>query len=96
MGASRRVVFCGAILAFSGLAGNGLAQQAPCDGKQTNSSRIASDGTAYITRIVPVPSTVSPEAQKVLSRVESDAPVPYTLEERRSGTDKWQAGVGEA
>jgi epsilon-lactone hydrolase len=72
------------------------AQQSPCDGKQTNSSKIAADGTVYVTRVVPVPATISPEAQKSLARVESDGKVPYTLEQRRTGTDKWQAGVGEA
>jgi epsilon-lactone hydrolase len=63
---------------------------------QTDSSVIASDGTAYVTRIVPVPTTVSPEAQKVIARQMSDAAVPQTLEERRSHTDTWQAGAGEA
>lgn len=82
-------------LLFTLLSGRALAQQAPCDGKQTNSSKIAPDGTAYVTRIVPVPATVSPEAQKMLARVESDADRPETLEQRRTGTDKWQAGVGE-
>jgi epsilon-lactone hydrolase len=48
-----------------------------------------------VTRIMPVPATISPEAQKVLARVESDAAVPQTLEQRRALTDKWQAGVGE-
>jgi len=72
------------------------ARRAACDGKQMDSSSIAADGTAYVTRIVPVPSTISPEAQKVLARVESDAAVQQTLEQRRAGTDKWQAGVGEA
>jgi acetyl esterase/lipase len=43
-----------------------------------------------------VPSTISPEAQKVLARVVSDAAVSQTLEQRRTGTDKWQAGAGEA
>src|SRR5215467_14576344 len=70
--------------------------QAPCEARQTNSSKIASDGTDYVTRIVPVPNTVSPEAQKLLARKESDAARPETLEQRRAGTDKWQAGVGEA
>jgi len=72
------------------------AQQTNCnDAKPTNSSKIAPDGSAYVTRIIPVPSTISPEAQKVLARVESDAATPHTLEQRRVGTDKWQAGVGE-
>ncbi len=61
-----------------------------------DSSTIAPDGTAYVTRIMPVPTTVSPEAQKSLARVVSDAVVPQTLEERRTGTDKWQAGAGIA
>ncbi len=61
-----------------------------------NSSHIAADGTATVTRIVPVPATVSPEAQHSLARVVSDAEVPTTLAERRTGTDKWQAGAGEA
>jgi monoterpene epsilon-lactone hydrolase len=62
----------------------------------TDSSVIASDGTAYVTRIVPVPTTVSPQAQKLIGRQMSDAAVPQTLAERRSHTDTWQAGAGEA
>ena len=64
--------------------------------RQTNNSRIGPDGTAYVTRVVPVPATISPEAQKMLARVVSDAAVPQTLQQRRDGTDRWQAGVGEA
>ena len=63
---------------------------------QTDSSTIAPDGTAYVTRVVPVPPTVSLKAQEVLARVVSDAAVPQTLEERRAGTDKWQTATGEA
>jgi epsilon-lactone hydrolase len=70
-----------------------LAQQS---GPQTDSSVIDAQGTAHVTRVVPVPSTVSPEAQKVLSRQVSDAAKPETLAERREHTDKWQAGAGEA
>ncbi len=70
-----------------------FAQTAPADFH--DSSRIGPDGTAYVTRIVPVPTTISPEAQKVLARVVSDANKPSTLEQRRTGTDKWQAGAGE-
>jgi epsilon-lactone hydrolase len=69
---------------------NGMAAQ-----QHTNSSTIAPDGTAYVTRIVPVPRTISAEAQKSLARVVSDAVTPETLEQRRAGTDKWQAGAGE-
>ncbi len=65
------------------------------NGEMRDSSRILPDGTAYVTRIVPVPKTISPEAQQMLARVESDAPMHQSLEERRKGTDTWQAGVGE-
>jgi acetyl esterase/lipase len=68
---------------------SGMAQQ------KTDSSTIAPDGTAYVTRVVPVPKTVSPEAQAMLARAASDANVPQPLEQRRTGTDKWQAGAGE-
>jgi len=70
-----------------------FAQTAPADFQ--DSSRIGPDGTAYVTRIVPVPTTISPEAQKSLARVVSDAAKPTTLEQRRTGTDKWQLGAGE-
>ena len=66
----------------------GVAQQ------RTDSSTIAPDGTATVTRVVPVPKTVSAEAQAMLGRVASDANVPQTLEQRRTVTDKWQAGAG--
>ena len=52
-----------------------FAHQNPGDVPQTDSSKIAPDGTAYVTRVVPVPTTISPEAQKVLARVVSDAVV---------------------
>ena len=75
---------------------HGFAQQNSGDVPQTDSSKIAPDGTAYVTRVVPVPTTISPEAQKVLARIVSDATVPQTLEQRRAGTDRWQVGAGEA
>lgn len=62
----------------------------------TNSSTIGPDGTAYVTRVVPVPKSVSPEAQQWLAMPSSDKYTPETLEQRRSGTDKWQAGAGAA
>jgi epsilon-lactone hydrolase len=72
----RRMVVSG--LAVALISASGLAQE------RTNSSTIAPDGTAYVTRVVPVPKTVSPEAQAMLGRVVSDANVPSTLEQRRA------------
>ncbi len=62
----------------------------------TDSSVIAPDGTAHITRVVPVPTTISAEAQRMLARPASDALVHSSLADRRKGTDTWQAGVAEA
>jgi acetyl esterase/lipase len=70
-----------------------VAQQT---GPQTDTSVIDANGTAHITRVVPVPQTLSPEAQKLVGRVVSDAAKPQTLAERRSGTDAWQARAGLA
>jgi monoterpene epsilon-lactone hydrolase len=92
---SRRWVLVGAVALV--MAGRGAAQTVGGgDAPTVDSSRIAADGTAYVTRVVPVPTTVSPEAQKMLARVVSDAAVAQTLEQRRVGTDKWQSGAGEA
>jgi monoterpene epsilon-lactone hydrolase len=59
-----------------------------------DSSYIDADGTAHVTRVVPVPDTISPEARKSLSRQQSDAPRQRSLEERRKGTDEWQTRAG--
>jgi len=62
---------------------------------QSDSSYIDSDGTAHVTRVVPVPTTISPEAQKTLMRQESDSTPPDSLSERRRKTDLWQSGAGK-
>src|SRR6202140_3416957 len=93
---ARRKQLLLAVITVSLAAGQARSQQTAADGKQTDSSKIAADGTAYVTRVVPVPTTISPEAQKMLARVVSDATGPQTLGQRRAQTDKWQAGAGEA
>jgi epsilon-lactone hydrolase len=72
-----------------------LAQVSDVEQKMTDNSKILPDGTAYVTRVVPVPKTISPEAQAMLARVVSDAASHPTIEQQRAGTDKWQAGAGE-
>jgi monoterpene epsilon-lactone hydrolase len=74
----------------------GLAQVSSVEQTMTDSSKILPDGTAYVTRVVPVPKTVSPEAQAMLARVVSDAAGPKaTIEQERAGVDRWQVGAGE-
>jgi monoterpene epsilon-lactone hydrolase len=86
--------FTGALLFSSSLL---IAQQsAPpattaADAPGHDTSFIDSSGTAHVTRVVPVPQTISPEAQKSLSRAEPDQGPPQPLAERRKGTDAYTA-----
>jgi monoterpene epsilon-lactone hydrolase len=51
-----------------------------------------SDGTAHLTRVVPMPSTVSIEAQKWLESLDQQTAGPKeSLAERRTRTDEWRA-----
>jgi monoterpene epsilon-lactone hydrolase len=61
----------------------------------SDTTYIAPDGTAHITRIVPVPKTVSPEAQKAIAAPHSDAPVNQTLAEHRADTDSNHARMAK-
>ena len=50
------------------------------------------DGTAHVTRVVPMPTTVSPEAQQWLKQIDRNSPQgEETLAERRKHTDEWRA-----
>jgi acetyl esterase/lipase len=53
------------------------------------------DGTAHITRVIPLPAVLSDEARARWSKPVSDAPRPQTLAERRSGTNSWQTGAAK-
>jgi monoterpene epsilon-lactone hydrolase len=57
---------------------------------QMNSSFIDDHGTAHVTRVVPVPETISPEAQKWLAQLMSDADEDVSVSENRARADKWQ------
>jgi epsilon-lactone hydrolase len=65
------------------------ASEAP----KLDTSYIDATGTAHVTRVVPVPQTISPEAQKSLSRQEPDQGPPQPLEQRRKMTDAYTAGA---
>ncbi len=57
------------------------------DAPNRDTSYIDAEGTAHVTRIVPLPQTVSPEAQHMLARAIADQGPPESLEERRARTD---------
>jgi monoterpene epsilon-lactone hydrolase len=48
------------------------------------------DGTAHITRVVPMPGTISPEAQQWLKEIEHEGPQSKGLAEIRKYTDEWR------
>ncbi len=49
------------------------------------------DGTAHITRVIPMPPTISPEAQEWLQSLnQQKVGPPETLAERRTNTDAWR------
>jgi acetyl esterase/lipase len=58
---------------------------------QADTCVIDADGTARITRVIPVPQTISPQAQKFISQPARPGPDP-TLAQRRSGTDLFRVG----
>ncbi len=57
---------------------------------QKDSATFDADGTAHITRVVPVPSMISPEAQQWLESLTHSTPGPESLAERRARTDVWR------
>ena len=66
-----------------------------CDHKQKgdvspDTATFDANGTAHIARVVPMPTTVSAEAQKWLASLTQKKQVPQTLEQRRVGTDEWR------
>ncbi|MGH9353774.1 MAG: alpha/beta hydrolase [Terriglobia bacterium] len=58
---------------------------------QTNTCTIDPDGTVHVTRVVPVPHTISPEAQKYLASLGPSGP-DASLAARRAHTDAFRVG----
>ena len=48
------------------------------------------DGTAHVTRVVPIPGTISPEAQQWLKEIEHEGTQSKGLAEIRKYTDEWR------
>ena len=69
-------------------------QEQPAPVPQTDTATIDADGTAHVTRVIPVPKTISPEAQKSISW-NPPAHMPPSLEAQRAGTDKFRTGRAE-
>ena len=76
----------------------GLAAQQPAPQSTTASqapsrdtSYIDAQGNAHVTRVVPVPTALSPQAQLSLGRTEPDQGPPEPLSLRRTRTDEYTA-----
>ena len=86
--------FALALVLSSSLVGAQQATPAPktaAEAPDRDTSYVDANGTAHVTRVVPVPQTISTEAQKSLSRQESDKVQPQSLEDRRKHTDEYTA-----
>ncbi|MGD0580575.1 MAG: alpha/beta hydrolase [Bryobacteraceae bacterium] len=71
------------------LAGCALAQNCtPGCLAQSNSATIDADGTARVTRVIQVPSTISPEARTLVGK--QPGPAAKNLEENRARTDTFR------
>ena len=85
----------GAVL-FIGLLAPALAAQQPtpttaAQAPDRDTSYIDAQGTAHVTRVVPLPQTLSPQAQQYLGRAVPDVEPPQTLAERRASQDASEA-----
>ena len=77
------------LVAAIALAPNLAAQSTPA--APQDSATFDPDGTAHITRVIPMPTTISPEAQKWLQSLsQQKVGPPETLAERRTNTDAWR------
>jgi acetyl esterase/lipase len=62
---------------------------------QSDTSFIDDKGTAYVTRVIPAPDTISPEAQAFTARPMPDTEPPYDVEKDRAQASGWQQNGGE-
>jgi len=62
---------------------------------QSDTSLIDDHGTAHVTRVVPVPDTISPEAQALTAKPMPDTEPPYDLAKDRGQASGWQQTGGE-
>ncbi|MGO8720365.1 MAG: alpha/beta hydrolase [Acidobacteriaceae bacterium] len=72
------------------------AQTTAATAPKKDSSYIDAQGTAHVTRVVPLPQTVSPQARRFLARPLSDAASHLTVQQQRASTNAWQARAGAA
>jgi monoterpene epsilon-lactone hydrolase len=83
------------LILLAAFAESALAQSAPP--APQDSATFDADGTAHLTRVVPMPTTISPEAQQWLASLTTQKGGSESLADRRAGTDAWRKfGTAEA
>jgi epsilon-lactone hydrolase len=88
-----RLRFCVLTLSVATLAACSdarVAQQPVPPVPQVDSSSIDAQGTAHITRVIPLPKTISSQAAEYIARPIPDSAPNQTLAERRARTDAMQ------
>jgi epsilon-lactone hydrolase len=87
----QRTVACACLFTSSLMMAQQPARQptSATEAPTRDSSYIEPNGTAHITRVVPVPQDLSPEAQRFISEMVPDEAPAESLAERRSHTDDW-------
>lgn len=73
-----------------------FAQTTAATAPRKDSSYIDAQGTAHVTRVVPIPQTISPQAQRSLATPVSDAQPHRTLQQHRAVTNAWELQEGAA
>ena len=79
------------LLASAALTAQQPAPTTEAQAPKTDTSYIDADGTAHVTRVVPVPESLSIQSQHFLRRREPDQGPPGSLADRRKGTDAYTA-----
>jgi len=82
-----RSIALSAVFASALLPAQQLAPTTSSQAPNSDTSYIDPQGTTHITRVVPVPETISPEAKQMLARPVPDQAPPESLAERRARTD---------
>lgn len=84
-------VVCVIMSSFAMAQGATRQSTTAADAATRDTSYIDADGTARVTRVMPLPQDLSPEAQKFISRQLPDEAPEQSLAERRKGLDAWEA-----
>lgn len=88
-----RVTFIAILIASATAFAQQPAPTTAATAPNSDTSYIDAQGTAHVTRVVPVPQTISPEAQRSLAHPYPDQGPPESLAARRAGTDRYTAGA---